>query len=154
MRALQRVFSPTRACLTAMRSLIALCFLFCSNALAADYVGMSGQELYMRFCASCHGTDGRGDGPVASELKVEVPDLTSIARRRGGTFPRELIDRIIDGRHVIAAHGTRTMPVWGEDFSRSGIGDPDAERAARIIMGRLVDYLSQLQRPTQPSGAR
>ena len=114
---------------------------------AAEYVSMSGKDLYLKFCASCHGAEGRGDGPVASQLKVEVPDLTLIARRHGGTFPRDLVDRIIDGRHVLAAHGSRTMPVWGEDFSRAELGDPNAERATRIITGRLADYVWQLQRP-------
>lgn len=116
-------------------------------ASAADYVTMSGQELYVRFCASCHGATGRGDGPVAKSLKVEVPDLTLIARRAGGAYRRDRIERIIDGRHVIAAHGSRTMPVWGEDFSRSELGSPDAERATRLIIARLADYVWLLQKP-------
>ncbi|HEY0682256.1 MAG TPA: cytochrome c [Steroidobacter sp.] len=114
---------------------------------AADYVGMSGQELYVRFCASCHGVKGRGDGPVANSLKVEVPDLTLIARRAKGVYPRDRIERIIDGRHIIGAHGSRTMPVWGEDFSRLELGSPDAERATRLIIVRLADYVWLLQKP-------
>ena len=39
------------------------------------------------------------------------------------------------------------MPVWGEDLSRLEIGDPEAERATRIVIDRLADYLGQLQRP-------
>lgn len=127
-------------------SLISLLMLTCT-AQAADYVAMSGQELYVRFCASCHGTSGRGDGPVASSFKVEVPDLTLIARRASGKYPRDRIARIIDGRHIIGAHGTRTMPVWGEDFSNLEIGNPDAERGTRVIIGRLTDYVLLLQRP-------
>jgi mono/diheme cytochrome c family protein len=114
---------------------------------AADYVAMSGKELYARFCASCHGAEGRGDGPVAASFKVEVPDLTLIARRAGGEYPRDRIARVIDGRHIIGAHGTRTMPVWGEDFSALEIGNPDAERSTRLIIGRLADYVWLLQRP-------
>jgi mono/diheme cytochrome c family protein len=114
---------------------------------AADYASMSGKDLYKRFCAACHGIKGEGDGPVAGSLNVEVPDLTLIARRAGGVFPRERILRIIDGRHIFAAHGTRTMPVWGEDLSRLNLGDPNAEREAQIVMSRLADYLWQLQRP-------
>ena len=127
-------------------SFIALLIL-AGTANAADYVAMSGKELYARFCASCHGTEGRGDGPVASAFKVEVPDLTLIARRAGGEYPRERIARVIDGRHIIGAHGTRTMPVWGEDFSTLEIGNPDAERSTRLIIGRLADYVLLLQRP-------
>jgi mono/diheme cytochrome c family protein len=119
-----------------------------SHVLAAEYVDMSGKDLYQKFCASCHGNEGRGDGPVAKHLNVEVPDLALLARRHGGKFPRDLVDRIIDGRHIIGAHGTRTMPVWGQDFSRAELGDPDAERATRIVIGRLADYVWLLQRPS------
>ena len=122
-------------------------------AQAADYVAMSGKELYVRFCASCHGTSGQGDGPVAPSFKIEVPDLTLIARRAGGEYPRERIARIIDGRHILGAHGTRTMPVWGEDFSRLELGNPEAERGTRLIIGRLADYVRLLQRP-QPGDER
>ena len=113
---------------------------------SADYVAMSGKELYERFCASCHGVSGRGDGRVAASLKTEVPDLTLIAKRAKGSYPRDRIVRIIDGRHVTGAHGTRTMPVWGEDFSRQELGNPDAERATRIVIDRLADYVWLLQK--------
>jgi mono/diheme cytochrome c family protein len=118
-------------------------------AAAADYVAMSGKELYDRFCASCHGVEGRGDGPVASSLSVEVPDLTLVARRAGDLYPRERIVRIIDGRHIIGAHGSRTMPVWGEDLNRIELGNPNAERATRIIIDRLADYVWLLQKPAR-----
>lgn len=122
-------------------------------ARAADYAAMSGSQLYMRLCASCHGAEGRGDGPVAPSFSIEVPDLTLIARRRGGEFERDWVERVIDGRTSITAHGSRTMPVWGEDLSRMEIGNPDAERATRTILGRLVDYLETLQQPTDPGQA-
>lgn len=117
------------------------------TARAADYVAMSGKELYDRFCASCHGVTGRGDGPVANSFKVEVPDLTLIARRANGAYPRDRIEKIIDGRHIIGAHGSRTMPVWGEDLSRLELGNPDAERSTRLIILRLADYVWLLQKP-------
>lgn len=114
---------------------------------AADYVAMSGKELYGRFCASCHGPQAKGDGPVAKSFAVEMPDLTLIARRHGGEFPRERIERIIDGRFILGAHGSRTMPVWGEDLARLEIGNPEAERSTNLIITRLTDYLESLQRP-------
>jgi len=133
-----------------LRPLIALAVLtaYGSTAWSADYVAMSGKDLYERFCSSCHGAEGRGNGPVAGSFKVEVPDLTLIARRAGNVYPRERVIRIIDGRHIIGAHGSRTMPVWGEDLSRLEIGNPDAERATRIVIDRLADYVAQLQKPT------
>lgn len=117
-----------------------------SSAFAADDVGKSGKQLYERYCASCHGVTGQGDGPVSSSLRVEVPDLTRYAKRHGNFFDRALVERIIDGRHIIGAHGSRTMPVWGEDLSKAQLGDPDAERATRIAITRLADYVWQLQR--------
>jgi mono/diheme cytochrome c family protein len=119
------------------------------SAVAADDVTRTGKQLFERYCASCHGEAGRGDGPVASSLRVEVPDLTRFAQRHGSFFDRELVERIIDGRHVIGAHGTRTMPVWGEDLSRAHIGDPSAERSTRIEIVRLADYIWQMQRGTE-----
>jgi mono/diheme cytochrome c family protein len=112
----------------------------------ADYAAMSGPELYRRFCAACHGDAGRGDGPVAASFAVETPDLTLIGRRHGGKFPRERIERIIDGRFIVGAHGSRIMPVWGEDLSRLEIGNPDAERSTQTVIARLTDYLESLQR--------
>lgn len=118
------------------------------TASTADYVAMSGKDLYERFCASCHGVTGRGDGPVAGSFKVEVPDLTLIARRAKGAYPRDRIEKIIDGRYIVGAHGSRTMPVWGEDLSRLEIGNPDAERSTRLIIQRLADYVWLLQKPS------
>jgi mono/diheme cytochrome c family protein len=102
---------------------------------------MSGAELYGRFCAACHGTTGVGNGPVAASFAFEVPDLTRIARRGGGQFNRDRVERIIDGRTQIGSHGSRKMPVWGEDFALTEVGNPDAEKVTRTIIGRLVDYI-------------
>jgi mono/diheme cytochrome c family protein len=132
----------------ALMILTTCCLGWANAAWSADYAAMSGEDLYRRFCASCHGSEGRGDGPVAPSLRVEVPDLTQTARRVPGTDVRERIVRIIDGRYIIGAHGTRVMPVWGEDLTRLEIGNPDAERSAQIIIGRLADYVRSLQRAT------
>jgi mono/diheme cytochrome c family protein len=126
------------ACLALMSS---------GSAHASEYVSMSGKQICERFCAACHGVAGKGDGPVSASLTVEVPDLTLIARRSGGKYPRDRIARVIDGRHIFAAHGSRTMPVWGEDLSRLEIGDPNAERIAQTIIVRLADYVWLLQKP-------
>ena len=132
-----------------MRNLLVWTLLIVSvSAFGADDAGKSGKELYERYCASCHGVGGQGDGPVSKSLAVEVPDLTRFARRHGERFDRELVERIIDGRHVIAAHGTRAMPVWGEDLGRPERGNPVAERNTRVVITRLADYLWQLQRPS------
>src|SRR5512139_3320079 len=59
--------------------------------------GYSGEEIFMKYCAACHGNTGRGNGPVARSLKIAVPDLTAISRHYGG-FPTTLVREVIDGR--------------------------------------------------------
>jgi hypothetical protein len=76
---------------------------------------------------------------------VKPADLTRIAARRGGDFPREQIVRIIAGDEVIAAHGTRTMPIWGEQLQKDVIGTVNKPVVARGRIGFLVDYLETLQ---------
>jgi mono/diheme cytochrome c family protein len=128
-----------------------LAWMACStNAVhAADYTQMNGQDLYLRFCAACHGATAQGDGPVAASFRVEVPDLTMLTRRAGGAYPRERVQRIIDGRHILGAHGSRTMPVWGEELSRLDLGNPDAEQGTRAVIDRLTDYVASLQKASK-----
>ena len=106
----------------------------------------SGEELFGRFCASCHGTEAMGDGPVSRSLNVAVPDLTRIASRYG-EFPAGLIRDVIDGRGVdMRAHGTRTMPVWGYEFWVDEGGDVTAQRAVRNAINKIVEHLRSIQR--------
>jgi mono/diheme cytochrome c family protein len=106
----------------------------------------AGAELYRLNCASCHGTDARGNGPVASFIKVEVPDLTRIAARREGSFPSEEIFKIVDGQSAIAAHGPRHMPVWGYEFFDPEGDDEQAHGRSTERIEDLVAYLGTLQR--------
>jgi mono/diheme cytochrome c family protein len=114
----------------------------------ADY---SGEELFNRFCASCHGESGRGDGPVARGLVTVVPDLTKISRRYG-EFPAARIRDTIDGRGLVSEHGTRVMPVWGYELWVEEGGDVVAQREMRAVITRLVDYVRSLQQ--EESGSR
>ena len=102
----------------------------------------TGERLFRTYCASCHGVTGRGDGPVASELRRPPPDLTGFAVRNRGVFPTQLLRSIIDGRGI-RAHGLDDMPVWGDAFS-SG---PDglSERAVQARIDAIVAYIEALQ---------
>jgi mono/diheme cytochrome c family protein len=119
------------------------------NAAAFEAVTLedySGAELFERFCASCHGSAARGDGPVAQSLNTMVPDLTTISARYG-EFPATLIRDVIDGRGIdMRAHGTRTMPVWGYEFWVEEGGDVVAQSAVRDAIDKLVEYVRSLQR--------
>ena len=100
-----------------------LALMFAGICRAGEAPAMPGAELYREFCASCHGVKGHGNGPVASSLRQKVPDLTLIAKRRGGSFPAEEIHRIVDGRLIPRAHGSAEMPVWGwEQIESNTVG--------------------------------
>src|SRR5262245_39643972 len=77
-----------------------------------------GKELYMQYCASCHGKDGRGNGSVSPYLKIAVPDLTVMKKNNKGIYPLDDVMATIDGRRAVRTHGDRDMPVWGEIFER------------------------------------
>ncbi len=102
---------------------------------------VDGADLYRSYCASCHGKNGKGDGPVAAALKATVPDLTMIAKNNGGKFPTARVRRIIEGQGIIASHGSREMPVWGPIFSQV---EADVDRGP-VRMENLVKYLESIQ---------
>lgn len=125
--------------------------LFLANGAAADDSGGEepiGLTEYEIACMSCHGLDGKGDGLQARTLTVMPADLTAIAKRNGGTFPKTAIYDMIDGRGVIPAHGRRDMPIWGERYRKTGDPgeDPAAvDQRARALMQALVDYIESIQ---------
>ncbi len=128
------------------RLLIAFALLLSGpGLLATELVEFTGQENYQRLCTACHGLTGKGDGPVAGVLGTPVPDLTTIAERNGGVFPRQIIKNVIDGRWTIDAHGTKRMPVWGYEFWISeGAGDFSEMRVSKTL-DDLVNYLVSIQ---------
>jgi mono/diheme cytochrome c family protein len=80
---------------------------------------LDGATLYKAYCATCHGTDGKGIGPMTEWLKIKSPDLTRLTTREGGKFPLVRIQRVIAGEeNITAGHGTREMPIWGPVFSK------------------------------------
>lgn len=76
----------------------------------------SGKAMFIEYCASCHGESGTGNGPAASALKKAPADLTQLSAHNGGKFPDAKVSRFIKGDDVVAAHGSRDMPVWGDVF--------------------------------------
>jgi nucleotide-binding universal stress UspA family protein/mono/diheme cytochrome c family protein len=113
-------------------------------AVAQDFKQTTtGGEVFRTYCASCHGTAARGDGPLASAMIRKPSNLTEIAKRNGGQFPSELVFRTIDGRQPVRGHGGPDMPVWGDVFTRSRDAG-DAERVKAVIES-LVQYLGSIQ---------
>jgi mono/diheme cytochrome c family protein len=108
-------------------------------------VAQDGRDTFLRYCASCHGSEGRGDGPLAGSLTQPPADLTQIAKRAGGRWDESAVMATIDGRRQVAAHGTRDMPVWGAIFEEEGRGEPYPAYQGLLKSRFLVDYLATLQ---------
>jgi mono/diheme cytochrome c family protein len=112
-------------------------------------IGVSGERDFRMYCASCHGENAQGNGPTAEVLTIAPPDLTGLTKGSDGTFPAERIEKLIDGREEMAAHGSREMPVWGEWFkmeAAEGLGGaegPETEVKRRIT--NVIDYLQSIQ---------
>lgn len=128
----------------------ALTALMClSGAAFAQARVDAGKQEYDWQCAICHGASGRGDGEMSKWLAKRPSDLTTIAKRNGGTFPNELMWSVIDGRTAVPGHGTREMPVWGQRFRTEAQTDPQSaaapEWAVRNRIVSLLDYLSRIQ---------
>jgi len=103
-----------------------------------------GRTTYQRYCVACHGPEARGDGPLASDLRVPVPDLTTLAARAGGTYPYDRVGRIVRSGELVRGHGSEDMPAWGDVFKRTkGTGEATTAAAVR----NLAHHLWALQRP-------
>ncbi len=103
----------------------------------------SGAYTFRTHCASCHGADGKGEGPLADSLRFHPADLTLIAKRHGGSFPTETVFRIVDGRQPLKGHGAPDMPIWGDAFKNADTGYDDKQVKEKIH--NVVAYLKTLQ---------
>jgi mono/diheme cytochrome c family protein len=118
-----------------------------------------GKSEFQSSCASCHGADGKGNGPLREQLKVPPPDLTVLARNNNGVFPAEALYQTIDGSKAVPTHGNREMPIWGERFnpiislphsvdpSYWKLAGPDQspEVVVRKRISAVIDYLGRIQ---------
>lgn len=124
-----------------------------STSLALAQNASIGQREYDNNCAVCHGVSGKGDGPMAGIIDQGLPDLTQLAKNNGGIFPVSRMYEVIDGRVEVGAHGTRDMPIWGDEYNAQageGLlgyyytgGDVEAFVRGRVLA--LIEYISTLQ---------
>jgi mono/diheme cytochrome c family protein len=101
----------------------------------------SGEQMYVSYCAACHGKDARGNGPAATALKKTPTDLTALSKNNGGSFPALRVRSAIAGDVTVAAHGSADMPVWGTLFRRMG---DEAQVALRL--SNLIAHIEKLQK--------
>jgi mono/diheme cytochrome c family protein len=102
----------------------------------------SGEEMYVSYCASCHGVDGKGGGPAAEALKVPPSNLTAVSSRNSGKFPTLHVQAVIQGDSSMVAHGSKDMPVWGPIFRRLSRDD---EGVLLLRVANLTKHIESLQ---------
>jgi mono/diheme cytochrome c family protein len=102
----------------------------------------SGKEMFKSYCAVCHGTDAKGNGPAASALKIPPTDLTGLSQRNGGKYPAAHVAALIRGQASVPSHGTQDMPIWGPLFSSISQGH---EAQVQQRTANLVGYIESLQ---------
>ncbi len=129
---------------------------FAAAAYAEDDIGKSE---FLSSCASCHGADAKGKGPISEQLKTPPPDLTMLAKNNNGVFPTNSIYEILYGSKTIPTHGTREMPIWGERFNpiinlphyvdpsywKMAGPQQSPEVVVRMRILAVIDYLNRVQ---------
>ena len=129
---------------------------FAAAAHAEDDIGKSE---FLTSCASCHGADAKGKGPVSEQLKTPPPDLTMLAKGNNGVFPTNAVYETINGLKIVPTHGTREMPIWGERFNpiinlphyvdpsywKMAGPQQSPEVVVRTRILAVIDYLNRVQ---------
>src|SRR4051812_10430311 len=135
------------------RSIVVLVALMISGIIAnharaqEDEIIAGGSGKYQKYCASCHGSAGKGNGDLAAMLVVQPADLTQLRHKNNGEFPFWRVYRAIDGREMIRGHGSREMPLWGFSFrvEEGANGSAAKEDIVRGRIWQLVYYLESIQ---------
>ncbi|HUL34825.1 MAG TPA: cytochrome c [Candidatus Eisenbacteria bacterium] len=102
----------------------------------------SGKEMFTQYCAPCHGTDGKGNGPAAPALKAQPTDLTQLAKNNGGKYPSAMVSATLRFGSGPASHGSADMPVWGPLFKSL---DKFHDSSLQQRISNLVSYIETLQ---------
>ena len=103
-----------------------------------------GKELFVTYCASCHGKNATGSGPAAKGLNPRPADLTVLSRRNGGEFPRLEVIQFIEGQRPLEAHQS-AMPRWGAILRKRSDGSIAAGGSVPEIYA-ITDYLASIQK--------
>jgi mono/diheme cytochrome c family protein len=144
-----RVSKDVRLSSAALATLFAIAALLAAGtSSAAAGPPTTAAQTFKVYCASCHGTGGEGDGPVAPTLIKKPADLTRIAERNDGLFPKERVSAVIDGREEVAAHGTREMPVWGDALIWPEEDTPERRAEVKRRIDELVALIERMQKKT------
>ncbi|MFK7941038.1 MAG: cytochrome c [Roseovarius sp.] len=79
-----------------------------------------GEETYQDHCATCHGLELTGKGPMAGVLLIAPVNLSRLQADNGDVFPTARVVKRIDGREPLVSHGS-PMPVYGGFLTGKGV---------------------------------
>jgi mono/diheme cytochrome c family protein len=133
---------------TAMAAFVAVSLSFANQAESKLVIPVSktaptnGKQMYTNYCAPCHGTDGRGNGPAATALKNQPTDLTVLSRNNHGKFPDTHVVAVLQFGSDVPAHGSASMPVWGPIL---GNMNPTHIQEKHLRITNLTHYLETIQ---------
>lgn len=116
-----------------------------ANASDKNLTEVVGKKEFVTYCASCHGSDGKGNGPVVNFLKQKPVDLTQLSKNNEGKFPFERIYGVFDGTYVLTEHGTSEMPIWGYRFIREAQAADQPSVAAKAKALDIILYIQVIQ---------
>lgn len=109
----------------------------------------TGEAIYDRYCAACHGTEATGHGPMRAVLTVQPSDLTVLSADNGGTFPMTRVVKRIDGRDPLVAHGSE-MPVYGDFFEGSDASLKTESGQPILTSTPVIDLIAYIESVQQP----
>lgn len=121
---------------------IATITLLSSSAFAQD--AATGATLYQKHCATCHGVEATGQGPMAGVLLIKPANLGTLSRDNGGVFPTARVVARIDGRDPLVSHGS-PMPVYGYFFEGTDTALKTPAGQPIMTSEPIVDLVAFLQ---------
>ena len=106
--------STPRYTLIARSMLCGVLLIWGSSALAESGNDANGKKLYLTYCFTCHGKEGKGDGYAARYQPVKPRDLTNDPYMSTRTA-QQLFGAISGGS--TAFHGPMVMPAWWQSLT-------------------------------------
>ena len=99
--------------------------------------------MFKDYCASCHGVDGKGNGPAVVFLKTAPPDLCTMAKRNSGKYPALKVVSMLKFGPGSQAHGALDMPTWGPLFR--ALDSESRAPVADLRVHNLTGFIETIQ---------
>ena len=103
----------------------------------------NGKQMYVNYCAPCHGVDGRGHGPAATALKTQPTDLTGLSKKYHGRFPDTHIVSVLQFGAVVPSHGSAEMPVWGPILGKMNMANSQDKQLRISNLSRYIESMQE-----------